>query len=121
MLSTFIVCVATAIVCILILILIRLQIINLQATLGTVSFILPGLIRVILLILIYFTLIVAVANIREYYVMGLSGLFDIIIIMVGVLLFAYFMFDFPVGIADTLCTLGGCSLVVIYFYLVPSI
>jgi len=120
MLTTFIICIATAIVSILILILIKIEVINLQTTLGTVSYLLPGLIRVIFLVLIFSTLVIGIANIREYYVLGLTGWWDIIFILIGTLLFAYFMFDFPVGIADTLSTLGGCTLVIIYFYLIQD-
>ena len=118
--STFTVCIAIAIISILLLILFRLNIIPLQATLGSVSYLLPGLIRVILMVLIYATLVIAVANLREYYVVGVSGWFDVITILVGTVLFAYFMFDFPVGVADTLSTLGGCALVTVYFYLVQD-
>ncbi|MHA1276619.1 MAG: hypothetical protein ACTSQI_01285 [Candidatus Helarchaeota archaeon] len=120
MFSTFIICVATAIVSILLLILIRLNLIPLQTTLGSVSFLLPGLIRIILLVLIYATLMVAVANIREYYVVGVSSWFDVISLLVCTALFAYFMFDFPGGIADTLSTIGGCALVIVYFYLIQD-
>lgn len=122
MLSTFIICMSTAIVSILILILIKMRIwiFDLQSNLGRISFLLPGLIRVILLILIFTTLIIGLANIREYYVIGISGFIDIIFILASTLLFAYFMFDFPTGIADTLCTLGGCMLVVVYFYLIQD-
>lgn len=120
MLTTFIICIATTIVSILILILIRINIIPLQATLGSVSRLLPGLIRVLLFVLIFFTLVIGVANIREYYIIGISGWFDVIFLMVVTVLLAYFMFDFPVGVADTLSTLGGCALVVVYFYLVQD-
>jgi uncharacterized integral membrane protein len=118
--STFIICIAIAIISILVLILIKLNIIPLQATLGSVSYLLPGLIRVILMVLIYATMVIAVANLREYYVVGVSGWFDVITILVCTVLFAYFMFDFPVGVADTVSTLGGCALVTVYFYLIQD-
>ena len=120
MLSTFIICIAIAIVSILILILMRIEVLDLQNTLGSVSHILPGLIRVLLFVLIFTTLTIGIANFREYYVYKLAGLFDLIFILVGTILFAYFMFDFPTGIADTLSTLGGCMLVIAYLYLVQD-
>ncbi|MFX1294689.1 MAG: hypothetical protein ACFFD2_07525 [Promethearchaeota archaeon] len=120
MLSTFIICIAVVIVSILILILIRIEIIPLQATLGSVSLLLPGLIRVFLFVLIFTMLVIGMANIREYYVIGISGWFDIILLLVITSLLAYFLFDFPVGIADTLSTLGGCTLIIIYLYLIQD-
>ena len=120
MLSTFIVCIAAAIISVLFLILIRIEVIDLQGTLGSVSRLLPGLIRVLLLVLFFVTLVIGVANIREYYVFKVSGWFDVIALLIITLLFAYFMFDFPTTIADTLATLGGCMLCIVYFYLVQD-
>lgn len=120
MMSTVIICFAVAIISILILVLIRTGIIDLQGTLGSVSNILPGLIRVLLLILFFGTMIIGIANLREYYVVQISSWFDIIALLIVTVLLAYFMFDFPFGIADTLSTLGGCLLIVIYLYLVQD-
>lgn len=120
MLSTFIICTAAAIVSLLLLILIRINVVDLYGALGSISHLLPGLIRVILLMIFFTTLIVGIANIREYYVFKLSSWFDVIVILTITLLLAYFLFDFPTGIADTLATLGGCTLVTLYFYLIQD-
>ena len=120
MLTTFIVCIAIAVICILLLILIKSELLDLQGALGSVSHLLPGLIRVLLLVAFFVSLVVGIANIREYYVYKLSGWFDIITLLVITILIAYFMFDFPTGIADTLATLGGCMLFVIYLYLIQD-
>ncbi len=120
MLSTFIICVAVAIISILLLILIRGEIIDLYGTLGGISKLLPGLIRVLFFMAFFASLIIGIANLREYYVYELSSWFDIVLILVITLLMSYFMFDFPVGIADTLSTLGGCSLIIAYFYLIQD-
>ncbi|NVM28299.1 MAG: hypothetical protein HWN65_05615 [Candidatus Helarchaeota archaeon] len=120
MLSTFIICTAAAIVSVLLLILIRINVLDLYGTLGSVSHLLPGLIRVVILLIFFTTLIVGIANIREYYIFKLSGWFDVIAILIITLLLAYFLFDFPTGIADTLATLGGCTLLVVYFYLIQD-
>jgi hypothetical protein len=120
MFSTFIICLATAIICILVLVLTKIGTIPLQG-LATVSFILPGLIRVLLLVLTFAMLVIAVANLREYYVVGISGWADVLSLLVFILLFTFFMFDLPeLGIADTLSTLGGCTLIIIYLYLVQD-
>ncbi|MDD1779343.1 MAG: hypothetical protein LUQ65_14340 [Candidatus Helarchaeota archaeon] len=118
--STVIICFAVAIISILVLVLIRAGIIDLQSTLGSVSFIFPGLIRVLLLIVFFATMIIGIANLREYYVVQISSWFDIISLLIITVLVAYFMFDFPFGIADTLSTLGGCLLIVVYLYLVQD-
>lgn len=120
MLSTVIICMAVAIISILVLVLIRAGIIDLQGTLGSVSFVFPGLIRVLILILFFGTMIIGIANLREYYVVQISSWFDIISLLIITVLLAYFMFDFPFWIADTLCTLGGCVLIVVYLYLVQD-
>jgi len=111
---------AVAIISILVLVLIRAGIIDLQGTLGSVSFVFPGLIRVLILILFFGTMIIGIANLREYYVVQISSWFDIISLLIITVLLAYFMFDFPFWIADTLCTLGGCVLIVVYLYLVQD-
>ena len=95
MTSTIIICFAAAIISILLLILIRVDIINLYSTLGSISKLLPGLIRVLLFMVFFGSMIIAIANLREYYVSGLSGWFDIILMLVITILMAYFMFDFP--------------------------
>lgn len=120
MLSTFIICTAIAIISILVLVLIRTGIINLQGTLGTVSRLLPGLIRVLLLVLFFSAIVIGMANLREYYVVEISSWFDLIAFLILTVLLAYFLFDFPFGIADTLSTLGGCLLVIFYLYLVQD-
>ena len=120
MLSTVIICMAVAIISILVLVLIRAGIIDLQGTLGSVSFVFPGLIRVLILILFFGTMIIGIANLREYYVVKISSWFDIISLLIITVLLAYLMFDFPFGIADTLSTLGGCTLIIIYLYLVQD-
>jgi hypothetical protein len=120
MLSTVIICFAVAIISILVLVLIRTGIIDLQGTLGSVSNIFPGLIRVLLLIVFFATMIIGIANLREYYVVQISSWFDIIALLIITVLLAYFLFDFPFGIADTLSTLGGCLLIVVYLYLVQD-
>lgn len=120
MLSTVIICFAVAIISILVLILFKTEIIDLQDTLGSVSNILPGFIRVLLLMLFFATMLIGIANIREYYVVQISSWFDIISLLIITVVLAYFMFDFPFGIADTLSTLGGCILIVVYLYLVQD-
>jgi len=120
MLTTFIICTAIAIISILIIILIRAGIIDLPGTLGTVSHILPGLVRVMLFVLLFSSLLIGIANIREYYVVKLSSWFDIIGLLIFIVLLAYFLFDFPFEIADTLSTLGGCILIIIYLYLIQD-
>ena len=117
MISTAIICIAVAIISVLLLVLIKLEILNLSV-LG--SFLLAGFIRVLFLVIFFTTVVIGIANIREYYVYNASGLFDLISVLVATLLLAYFLFDFPNTIADTLTTLGGCSLVMVYFYLVQD-
>ncbi len=111
---------AVAIISILVLVLIYTRIIDLESTLRTVNPLLPGLIRVPILILFFATMIIGIANLREYYVVQISSWFDIISLLIITVLLAYFMFDFPFGIADTLSTLGGCMLIIIYLYLVQD-
>jgi hypothetical protein len=120
MLSTVIICFAVAIISILFLVLIRTEVIDLQSTLGSVSKVFPGLIRVLILILFFGTMFIGIANLREYYIVQISSWFDIISLLIVTALLAYFMFDFPFGIADTLSTLGGCLLIVVYLYLVQD-
>ena len=120
MLSTFIICIAAAIISILLLILIKINILDLYGALGSVSNLLPGLIRVIFFMVFFGSMVIAIANLREYYVSGLTGWYDIILVLVITLLMSFFMFDFPWGIADTLSSLGGCSLLTMYFYLVQD-
>ena len=119
MISTFIICIAVAIVSILLLILIKIDVLDLYGA-GSVSNLLPGLIRVIFFMVFFGSMVIAIANLREYYVSGLTGWYDIILVLVITLLMSFFMFDFPWGIADTLSTLGGCSLLIMYFYLVQD-
>jgi len=120
MLSTFIVCTALAAICILFLILFKTAVIDLNGTLSNISRLLPGLIRVLVLIAFFALLVIGIANLREYYTLGLAGLFDIISIMIITVFLAYFLFDFPTGIADTMSTLGGCVLLSFYFYFIQD-
>ena len=121
MMSTVIICFAVAIISILVLVLMFTRVIDLELTLGTVSKVFPGLIRVILFILFFATVIIGIANLREYYVVQISSWFDIITLLIVTVLLAYFMFDYPSNtIADTLSTLGGCLLIVVYLYLVQD-
>jgi hypothetical protein len=120
MLSTFIICTAIAIISILVIALIRIGVIDLQGTLGTVSNIFPGLIRVIILVIFFAATVIGIANLREYYVVKISSWFDIIVLLIFTTFLAYILFDFPFGIADTLSTLGACLLIVVYLYLVQD-
>lgn len=120
MLSTFIICAAIAIISILVIALIRTGIIDLEGTFGSVSHIFPGLIRVILLVVFFASMVIGIANLREYYVVKISSWFDIIVLLFLTVLISYFLFDFPFGIADTLSTLGGCMLIIFYLYLVQD-
>ena len=118
MLITFIICIAIAVISVLILVLMCVGFIDLQSAFS--SHLLAGLIRVLFLVAFFASIIIGIANIREYYVFNASGLFDLITVLVITLFLAYFLFDFPTGIADTLSTLGGCSLIMVYLYLIQD-